>query len=177
MTTPPLQDGTDGTVAPPAGMTGQPGPLFRLIRDERIRFLLVGSINTAVGYGWFVLFQFTIGKHWGYLASLAFAHIFSVLCAFVLYRRFVFRVKGHVWRDLGRFELVYLVSISINFVVLPLLVEFGHLNPLLAQALIIFITTIISYVGHRKFSFRRPTAAPPTATPAEPEPIRKDPTL
>ncbi|HAM27484.1 MAG TPA: GtrA family protein [Microbacteriaceae bacterium] len=143
-------------------MEGQPGPLLRLIRDRRVAFLIVGSVNTAVGYGWFVLFEFTIGRFWGYLASLAFAHVFSVLCAFVLYRRFVFRVRGHVWRDLGRFELVYLVSISINFVLLPLLVEFGHLPPLLAQALIIFVTTIISYFGHRGFSFRRPAPAPTT---------------
>ncbi|MCU1557427.1 MAG: GtrA family protein [Microbacteriaceae bacterium] len=140
---------------PPAGMEGQPGPLLRLVRDQRIAFLMVGAVNTAVGFGWFVLFEFTVGRVWGYLASLAFAHVFSVLCAFVLYRRFVFRVRGHVWRDLGRFELVYLVSISVNFVLLPVLVEVGHLPPLLAQFIIVFVTTLISYFGHRGFSFRR----------------------
>ncbi len=141
---------------PPAGMKGSPGPLLRLVRDQRIAFLLVGGINTVVGYGWFVLFEFTVGRFWGYLASLAFSHVFSVLCAFVLYRTFVFRVKGHVLRDLGRFELVYLVSITINFIVLPILVQIGHMQPLLAQALIIVVTTLISYFGHRAFSFRRP---------------------
>jgi putative flippase GtrA len=141
---------------PPAGMQGPPGPLLRLFRDQRVLFLMVGATNTVVGYGWFVLFDFTIGRVWGYLASLAFAHVFSVLCAFVLYRRFVFRVRGHVLRDLGRFELVYLVSITINFVLLPVLVQFAHLQPLLAQALIVLVTTLISYFGHRGFSFRRP---------------------
>ena len=144
---------------PPAGMTGQPGPLLRLVRDQRVAFLMVGSVNTVVGYGWFVAFELTIGRYWGYFASLAFAHVFSVLCAFVLYRRFVFKVRGHVWRDLGRFELVYLVSISINFALLPVLVEFAHLQPLVAQALIVFVTTLISYFGHRGFSFRRVTPA------------------
>lgn len=150
----------------PGGMTGQPGPLLRLVSDQRIAFLLIGGVNTAVGYGWFVLFNFLF-RHvaFGYLWSLGFAHIFSVLCAFVLYRRFVFRVRGHVWRDLGRFELVYLVSILINFAVLPLLVEFAHLNPLVAQASIIFLTTMISYFGHRRFSFRRPAATPATTAP------------
>lgn len=154
---------------PPAGMKGQPGPLLRLVRDQRIAFLMVGAVNTVVGFGWFVLFEFTVGRVWGYLASLAFAHVFSVLCAFALYRRFVFRVRGHVWRDLGRFELVYLVSISVNFVLLPILVEIGHLPPLLAQFLIVFVTTLISYFGHRGFSFRRAAPAAEPTSPGSPD--------
>ncbi|CAN5280716.1 hypothetical protein BH09ACT5_BH09ACT5_14350 [soil metagenome] len=136
-------------------MQGPPGPLLKLIRDQRVAFLIVGGINTVVGFGWFALFEFTIGRWWGYLASLAFAHVFSVLCAFVLYRRFVFRVRGHVLRDLARFEVVYLVALGVNFVALPLLVEFAHLVPIVAQALIVVVTTLISYFGHRGFSFRR----------------------
>ncbi|QEO10696.1 GtrA family protein [Protaetiibacter larvae] len=139
-------------------MTGPPGPLLRLIHDQRIAFLAVGGINTLVGFGWFVLFELTIGRalgDFGYLATLACAHIASVLCAFVLYRRFVFRVRGHVVRDLLRFELVYLVSLGINFALLPLLVEFANLPPIAAQALIVTVTTLVSWFGHRGFSFRR----------------------
>lgn len=146
----------DGPVpAPPAGMSGEPGPLLRIVRDPRIAFLLVGAINTVVGYAWFVLFEFTVGRLAGYIVSLLCAHVASVLCAFVLYRRFVFRVRGHVVRDLLRFEVVYLVAIGINLLALPLLVEIGGLPPLLAQALIVFVTTLVSFFGHRYFSFRR----------------------
>jgi putative flippase GtrA len=142
---------------PPAGMVGLPGPLLRLIRDQRVAFLLIGAVNTAVGFAWFVLFDFLVGTHFGYFATLACSHVASVLCAFVLYRRFVFRVRGHVLRDLARFEAVYLVAIGINFLALPLLVEIAGLPVLLSQALIVFITTLVSFVGHRYFSFRRPT--------------------
>jgi hypothetical protein len=38
---------------------------------------------------------------------------------------FVFRVWGHVLRDLVRFESVYLTALGINVVVLPVLVELG----------------------------------------------------
>lgn len=138
-----------------AGMSGPDGPLLRLIKDRRIAFLIVGVINTVVGFGWFALFDLTVGHMWGYMATLLFAHVASVLCAFVLYRRFVFRVKGHVWVDLLRFESIYLVSLGINAVLLPLLVELAHLEPIVAQALIVFVTTLISYVGHSRFSFRR----------------------
>lgn len=143
-----------------AGMRGPDGPLLRLFRDRRIAFLFVGGINTVVGFGWFALFDITVGQLWGYMVTLLFAHVASVLCAFVLYRRLVFRVRGHVWTDLMRFELVYLTSLGINAVLLPLLVEFAHLQPIVAQALIVFVTTMVSYFGHSLFSFRRkePTA-------------------
>jgi putative flippase GtrA len=137
------------------GMTGPDGPLLRLIKDRRVAFLVVGVINTVVGFLWFAIFELTVGRLWGYMATLLFAHVASVLCAFVLYRRFVFRVRGHVWLDLARFESIYLVSLGINAVLLPLLVELAGLVPIVAQALIVFVTTLVSYVGHSRFSFRR----------------------
>lgn len=137
------------------GMSGPDGPLLRLVKDRRVAFLIVGVINTVVGFAWFALFELSIGRVWGYMATLLFAHVASVLCAFVLYRRFVFRVRGHLWMDLARFESIYLVSLGINALLLPLLVELAGLQPIVAQALIVFVTTIVSYVGHSRFSFRR----------------------
>lgn len=137
------------------GMSGPDGPLLRLIKDRRIAFVIVGVINTVVGFAWFALFDLSVGRLWGYMATLLFAHVASVLCAFVLYRRFVFRVRGHVWVDLARFESVYLVALGINALLLPLLVELGGLQPIVAQAVIVFVTTLVSYIGHSRFSFRR----------------------
>ena len=137
------------------GMSGPDGPLLRLIKDRRVAFLIVGVMNTVVGFAWFALFELTVGRIWGYMATLLFAHVASVLCAFVLYRRFVFRVEGHLWVDLARFESVYLVALGINALMLPLLVELAGLAPIVAQAVIVFVTTIVSYVGHSRFSFRR----------------------
>lgn len=140
----------------------QPGPLLRILRDQRVAFLIVGVVNTVVGFGFFVLADLLLGP-WidaaagevvGSLVVLAVAHVLGVLSAFVLHRRFVFRVRGHVLRDLARFESVYLVALGINAVTLPLLVTLG-VPRLIAQAAITLVTTVLSYLGHRYFSFRR----------------------
>jgi len=60
-----------------------------------------------------------------------------------------------VLADLWRFETVYLSALAVNFVVLPLLVEIAHLPVLLAQALIVLVTSLMSWVGHKHYSFRR----------------------
>lgn len=157
MTTTPTPEADDRhqKLLPPGGRDGPAGPLLRLVRDRRVAFLIVGSINTIVGLAWFAVFDATIGPRWGYMATLGTAHVAAVLCAFALYRRFVFRVRGHVLLDLARFEVVNLTSLAFNAVTLPLLVELAHLQPLPAQVVITFATMIISYFGHRDFSFRR----------------------
>jgi putative flippase GtrA len=151
--------GDEEQIRPPAGMTGVPGPLFRLIRDQRVAFLIVGGINTAIGTGWFVLFLwlFPHGAA-GYLGALVCAHIAAVLCAFILYRRFVFRVTGHVLRDLARFELVNLSTLGFNLVALPLLVEMFSWPVLPSQLVVTGVTVVYAWFAHRGFSFRRSPA-------------------
>lgn len=139
----------------PGGMRGPDGPLLKIVKDRRLAFLIVGGANTVIGFALFALFEVTIGQLWGYMATLAFAHVTSVICAFFLYRHLVFRVRGHFWLDLARFESVYLVAIAVNAVLLPVLVEFAGFAPIVAQGLIVFVTTMISYLGHSRFSFRR----------------------
>lgn len=158
-----VADGERGSgreaVAPPAGMSGERGPLLRLALDQRVAFLVIGILNTAIGAGWFTLFHLILGGIVHYLVVLVMAHVASVLCAFVLYRRIVFRVRGHVWSDLGRFELVYLGALAVNFSLLPLFVEVGGLEVLPAQFLIVGVTAVVSFFGHKHFSFRRSAPA------------------
>lgn len=149
--------GAAGTDAP------RPGLLLRLIRDQRIAFLVVGAVNTGIGYLLFVGFDLTVGRavlpsigaSAAAVVTLLCAHVVATLIAFVLHRNLVFRVRGHVLRDFVRFQAVYVVTFSINIVVLPLLVLAG-LPALLAQLLITVVTVAVSWFGHKYFSFRRP---------------------
>ena len=143
---------------PPRGMSGPPGWLLKAIRDQRVAFLTVGAVNTVVGFLCFAGFLVVLGQQ-RYLAALVCAHVVSVLIAFVLYRFVVFRVRGHVLADLWRFETVYLSALAVNFVLLPALVEIAHLPVLLAQALIVLVTSVMSWVGHKHYSFRRPASS------------------
>lgn len=142
--------------------TAPPGPLLRLIRDQRVAFLGVGAVNTVVGLGIFVVCSETLGhpvdhrfgKIAAAIATLGVTHVLSVLFAFVMHRRFVFHVRGHLWRDLARFWSVYLTAAAFNIVALPSLVQLG-LGRIQAQLIIVAAITLMTYFGHRHFSFRR----------------------
>ncbi len=139
---------------PPGDGSAPLGPLLRVVRDQRVAFLIVGAVNTVFGFLCFAGFLLLLGPTL-YLVALVCAHVISVLFAFVLYRFLVFRVRGHVMADLWRFETVYLSALAVNFALLPVLVEIADLPVLLAQALIVFITSVMSWVGHKRYSFRR----------------------
>lgn len=126
---------------------------------EKIRFLLVGGFNTAVGFGAFTLIQFLSNGALHEVVVLLFAHGVASSIAFVLHRRVVFRVSGQILLDYLRFQSVYILPLSINAIVLPVLVRVAGMNVYLAQLLFTVVSVIISYVGHKYFSFRRkPTA-------------------
>jgi putative flippase GtrA len=128
-----------------------------LLADERVRFVLVGGVNTLLGYGLFAAFWLSAGDGIGYLGSLYASYAVAIVAAFALHRRFTFRVHGtgSVIVDFLRFASVHVVSLVINTAALPLLVEAGGLYPLLAQAIVVVVTTLVSYFGHKLFSFRR----------------------
>jgi len=128
-----------------------------LLGDERVRFVLIGGINTVVGYALYATLYLSAGRFIGYLGALYISYVIAIGIAFVLHRRFTFRVSGtgNVFIDLVRFAAVYVVSLIVNTLLLPVLIELGHVQPLVAQASIVIVTTLISYFGHKLFSFRR----------------------
>jgi putative flippase GtrA len=128
--------------------------LRQYFQNREVRYLVVGGVNTVVGFSAFTIFIGFLGYE-RYLLSLAFSHIFATSFAFLLYRRVVFKVRGKWVLDFVRFQLVYLAALLANIPLLYLCVQVLRLNPLAAQAVCVILVVVSSYFGHRFFSFRR----------------------
>lgn len=139
-------------------MSGLSTRVRLLLHDERVRYLLVGGYNTAVGYGVFAALYLLFGDRIPYVVIAAVSNVVGVLNAFVAYRLLVFNVRGNVVRDLVRFSSVYVAAFLLNLAFLPVAVEVLGLRPLIAQGVVLFLTVVVSYVGHKHFSFRRSPA-------------------
>lgn len=122
--------------------------------NEKIRYLIIGVFNTFFGYSVFAILWMLWGKALHYVGILSISHAINVTCAFFAYRIFVFRKKGDGLGDFVRFNTVYLGAFIFNIVVLPILIEVMHFHPLVAQAFVIILTVVTSYILHRRFSFK-----------------------
>jgi putative flippase GtrA len=127
------------------------------LRDERVRFVVVGAVNTAIGYGLFAILHLTTDHLWGYLGSLTISYLIAIAVAFLLHRRLTFRVHGtgDARIDFVRFVGVNLAILAVNVAALALLVQVVGLPPLVGQLIVLVIVTLLSYLGHRYVSFRR----------------------
>lgn len=121
---------------------------------EKIMFLIAGAWNTIFGYFIFALLFYLLSAKVHYMILLAVSYIFSITNAYLSYKYFVFKTKGNVVTEYFRFYVIYGIAFLANLALLPVFVELLHVHPLMSQALIIVLTMIISYFGHKNFSFR-----------------------
>jgi putative flippase GtrA len=128
--------------------------LHKVWLNEKFRYLLIGAYNTFVGYGVFAALWLLWGQMLNYIFILIISQVIAVTNAFFAYRILVFRKKGGGWNDFTRFNLVYLGAFVFNILALPVLIEGMNFHPLVAQAFLVIVTVVASYVLHRRFSFR-----------------------
>lgn len=147
-------------------------------RREQILYLVVGGWNTLFGYLVWALLQYLLHDYVYYLFILILAWFPAVLNAYIGYRIFVFRSKGNIWRELPRFSLVYVGTLCISLVGLPILLHVLPFNIYVTQALFTMAMVVASYLSHKYFSFRGGREEPiarDTGEPASPHPADNPP--
>jgi putative flippase GtrA len=133
------------------------GPIVRFYfrRREQILYLVVGGWNTVFGYGVWAVLQYLLGSHVHYLVVVVLSWPLAVLNAYLGYRFVVFHSQGSLLAELPRFSLVYLATLIANLGMLPLALNALPLNIYVIQALFTAGVVVVSYLGHKYFTFRR----------------------
>lgn len=138
---------------------------------EKLRYLLVGVWNTALGYVVFLLALKFFGpplqalsgpgiagwiSHYYYLVIQWAVWVVMVVNSTITMKYLAFRSKGRLLHQIGRAYLVYLPAQGISSVILWLTVKVFGLSPSIGQLITIVIATVFSYLGHKYFTFRVP---------------------
>lgn len=125
---------------------------------EVITYLMVGGWNTLFGITFYALAIHFFWPRFHYLVIGVVCSVIGITNAFIGYKLFVFRTKGTAWNILceyARFYLVYFASGLIQMLPLWLFVDMFGIQPAWANVWVTLIATIISYLGHKFFTFRR----------------------
>jgi len=130
---------------------------------RQARFILVGAWNTLFGYGVFLGFNAIFSRVFqnraaAYMPAIVLSNIFSIVNAFIFHKHITFRSKTSgkaMILEFFRFSCTYLVSFALSLILMPVLVEIFKLKPAVAAIAIILVITIISYVAHANFSFKK----------------------
>ncbi|MBI5792165.1 MAG: GtrA family protein [Rhodocyclales bacterium] len=128
--------------------------LSAALRDERVRFLLVGGWNTLFGTAMFATLYLLLVGHLHYLAILVISHVLSSINNWLTYRRLVFVSRADRLAEFVRFNASSLTVLAFNFAGLWLLVDFCDWHPIASQILLVAATVVLSYLIHAGYSFR-----------------------
>lgn len=116
------------------------------------RFVLVGLVNTVIGYGIILGCLFlSVGDY----AANAIGFALGMPLAHALHRRFTFRAPTSVRRtEFAQFAVVVIVAYCANVAVVAVGRQLGYVNSPLIQLLAILTYAAVLYVLNRLIVFR-----------------------
>ncbi len=126
-----------------------------MLNQKKIRYFLVGGLNTIVGYCIGVGMYKALGSNLGIIWIGILSNIFSITVSFLTYKILVFRTKGMWAVEYLKSYLVYGGIALINIFFLWLFIDNIKLSIWLAQALVLLVTVFISFISHSRFTFSR----------------------
>ena len=127
-----------------------------LLQSEKVRFLIVGGWNTAVGYALFIGLHLLLGQRLPPEATITLAYCLALPHAYLTHRLLVFRPTAGSIAQFGRFCLSNTVIFLANLLLMPLSVRAFGLDPIWAQGGFLLASTVASFVFHKYYSFAHP---------------------
>ena len=119
------------------------------------KFCVVGAVGYLINLAVYEALRHA-GVH--YLVAATCSFLVAVTSNYTWNRLWTFREhRGHLGIQGMRFFVVSLVALGANLLVLYLLVAYGGLDKLPAQAVAIVLVTPLNFVGNKLWSFRRRT--------------------
>ena len=125
-----------------------------LAQSRPARYLVVGGVNTAIGYVLGVGLYLALSHRLHILAIGAIANVLAISFSFTTNKLFVFRTRGHWLPEYLRSYVVYGGMALLGTLLIWVLVDGLHVGIWVAQGLTMAITVVISYLGHSRYTFR-----------------------
>lgn len=123
-----------------------------MFKISSIKFIIVGILNTIVGYTcFFALYKFFGLNH---INSLVISHIVGVIHSYIWNSKWTFGYSGSNLSSVLKFISIYTITFFLNLALLFILVDILHKPTLLSQAISMFLVTMVSYIGQKFWSFK-----------------------
>ena len=119
------------------------------------KFCVVGAVGYLINLA---VYDALLHQGLHYLVAATGSFLVAVTSNYVWNRLWTFREhRGHLGIQGMRFFLVSLAALGANLLALHLLIAYGGLAKLSAQAVAIVLVTPLNFIGNKLWSFRRRT--------------------
>jgi putative flippase GtrA len=121
-----------------------------ITRNQFIKFLCIGILNSIAGYGSF----FILVNYLNYQIALLCGHLIGVTNSFFWNKLLVFKTSNISIMEFLRFNVVYLFVYLTNAIALYICVDIFNVDPRPAQLLLLPLVTLVSFFGQKLWTFK-----------------------
>jgi putative flippase GtrA len=118
------------------------------VRNEVIRFLATGALNTFVGFCIYSISFFLIGREG---VALTINYVLGGLFNYFSYSFLVF--KSYETKRFVLFCIAYIITFSVNLGIIHYLIRHANVNPYISQLAALTVCPLLLYILLRKFVF------------------------
>jgi putative flippase GtrA len=119
-----------------------------VLKKQIINFILIGIVNTLVGFSLYALFIFIGIK---YIGAVLLATILGVLFNYITIGKFVFNTQDNT--SIIKFSLVYTIVFFINIIVIKVFKAYNF-NDYIAGFFALIPASIISFALNKYYVFK-----------------------
>ncbi len=131
---------------------------IRESRYLRFRFLFAGAVNTTFSYLFGIFLYKMLNQTFSVFIIGILSNLITLNFSFLTHKIFVFRTKGKWLNEYRKAYTVYGATSLIGALLLWVFIDFLSLSIWVAQAVTIAIIVLISYIGHKRYTFKREQA-------------------
>ncbi len=128
---------------------------------QKIKFLIVGSWNTLVGYCLFYFFYTLMEesfneKYQAYMIAIILSQFFGIVHSFFSHKYITFKSQKtgrHMFAEFFKFSFAYTGTFLLSIVLLPLITELLVIDPRISVIMVMAIIAVGSYLLNSKYVF------------------------
>ena len=123
------------------------------ISSLELRFLIVGGINTLIGYLTVTCIYTMLKDKVSFFMIGVISNIIAISITFTLQKLLVFQTRGNWLKEYLRSYITYGFVGVLGYVMLWVFLNIFRINVWISQGLIMLVITAISFFGHKKITF------------------------
>ena len=128
------------------------------MNDEKIIYLIIGGINTLIGYSLFILldlfFFYIFILENSYFYANIIARPIAILISYSLHSKYTFKMSIFDFKRLIKFSSGYVIAYILSVALLPIMVEYFSIHPWLSNFILIIIFGIINFFYQKYWTFK-----------------------
>jgi len=118
-------------------------------------YLIIGSLNTLVGYIVGVMVYNAISTHYHIIAISIISNLICITFSFYTIKKFVFKSKNNWINEYLKSNISYISIFFISTSILWIFVDILKIDIIYSQGIVIIISAVLSYSFNFNYTFKK----------------------